>query len=969
MSTGPTGSAADRSGSPADVEHPGLATLLERDLELTELGDALDQARQGRGQVVLIEAAAGLGKTSLLRAGCQDAEATGFSCLRARATELERDFAYGCIRQLLEPLVARVSDSERDRLFEGAAALSKPLFASTDLLQQALSANSTFAIQHGLYWLLNNITDEGPVVLAVDDVHWSDAESVRFLNYLAPRVDGLALAVLVSTRSGENVTADLARLAGGPETTVLRPRPLSTGATARLCEQALGVTVATEFATACREATGGNPFFLEALLHEVSERGLSPDSKDAAGVLEIGPAAVAEALLLRLAERPPEATAVVRALAVIGDGAGLVEAARLADVSEEQAAGAADLLVALGILKQGERLEFAHPILRESVYADIGPHQRAKAHAEAARILAASGASEERVAAQMVQAEPAGDPERVDLLRRVAADALSRGAPAAAVAWLGRALEEPPVDSELAAVLFELGSAEVRVGAAEAVAHLKAAIELTRDPTLLGTSVRLLALALTWSGDSDGAVEAIESAIEVVERHDRELALLLEAELAAHAQEASLERRGPAARRLERYADLEGATPGERLVQASLAFEQARASESEADAVAHLERAFAAGRLLEEQAVDVAGPFYLLLVGLLATDSLDLAEASLERAIADARGQASIPALAFVIEFRGWVSLRRGALADAEEDARTALELLTTVDVQLGRAYALALLIDALIEKGEVEAAEQALHSSGFGDEIPPGLATNDLLEARGLLHLARGRAREGLDDLIEFGKRDELWGGANPLASRWRSRASRGFAAVAEGERAKEMALDDLERAQRWGSATGLGVALHAVGLAEAGAFSVERLSEAVEQLARSPARLEHARALTDLGAAVRRANRRAEARKWLQDGLDLARRCGAGALAERARTELRAAGGPSSEPEGTGVEQLTVSERRVAKLAADGLSNPEIAQALFVTRKTVETHLGRAYRKLGISGRGELANALGEQTPAAED
>ena len=215
-----------------------MAILLERDLELTELGDALDQARQGRGQVVLIEAAAGLGKTSLLRAGCQDAEATGFSCLRARATELERDFAYGCIRQLLEPLVARVSDSERDRLFEGAEALSKPLFASTDLLQQALSANSTFAIQHGLYWLLNNITDEGPVALAVDDVHWSDAESVRFLNYLAPRVDGLALAVLVSTRSGENVTADLARLAGGPETTVLRPRPLSTGATARLCEQA-----------------------------------------------------------------------------------------------------------------------------------------------------------------------------------------------------------------------------------------------------------------------------------------------------------------------------------------------------------------------------------------------------------------------------------------------------------------------------------------------------------------------------------------------------------------------------------------------------------------------------------------------------------------------------------------------------------------------------------------------------------
>jgi DNA-binding CsgD family transcriptional regulator len=968
MSAGSNGPSADHSRSPADGERPGSATLLERDLELTELGDALSQARQGRGQVVLIEAPAGLGKTSLLKAACDLAEGRGFVCLRARATELERDFAYGCIRQLLEHFVARVAGPERDRLFEDAAALSKPLFAPTGFLQEGLSATSDFAIQHGLYWLLNNMTDGRPVALVVDDVHWSDSESLRFLNYLAPRVDGLALAVLLSTRSGENINADLARLAASPETTVLRPRPLSTGATVRLSEQTLGTRVAGEFAAACREATGGNPFFLEALLYEVRERGLSPDSDGAAGVLGIGPAAVAEAVLLRLAEKPASATALVQAVAVIGDGAGLAEAARLARLSEADATAAADLLVAVGILTKDERLEFVHPILRESVYANIGPHKRATAHAEAARILGASGASEERVAAQLVEAEPAGDPERVALLRRVAADALSRGAPAAAVAWLGRALQEPPVEQEMAAVLIELGSAEVRVGAPDAVAHLAAAIELARDPMPLGTSARLLALSLTWIGDSDGAVEALESAIEAVEPKDRELALLLEAELAAHAQEASLERRAPAARRLERYAGLEGGTPGERLVQASLAFENARASESETDAVAHLERALAAGRLLDEQAVDVTGPFYLLLVGLLATDALDLADACLAQAIAEARAQASIPALAFVVEFRGWVFLRRGALADAEEDARTALELLTAHDIQLGTAYALALLIEALIEKGDVEGAEQALRTSGLGDEIPPGLATNDLLKARALLHLARGRAREGLEDLTEFGERDELWGGANPLASRWRSLASGALAAVGESKQARQMALDDLERAKRWGAASGMGVALRAVGLAEDGASSVDRLREAVELLARSPARLEHARALTDLGAALRRANRRAEARGWLQEGLDLARRCGAGALAERARTELRAAGGPSSEPEGTGVEQLTVSERRVARLAAEGRSNPEIAQALFVTRKTVETHLGRAYRKLGITGRAELVDALGEQAPAAE-
>jgi DNA-binding NarL/FixJ family response regulator len=127
-------------------------------------------------------------------------------------------------------------------------------------------------------------------------------------------------------------------------------------------------------------------------------------------------------------------------------------------------------------------------------------------------------------------------------------------------------------------------------------------------------------------------------------------------------------------------------------------------------------------------------------------------------------------------------------------------------------------------------------------------------------------------------------------------------------------------------------------------------------------PARLEHARALTDLGAALRRANRRSAARRALHEGLDLAERCKARALVHRAGTELRAAGGRSSDPHGSGVKQLTASEQRVAELAAQGLSNPEIAQALFVTRKTVETHLSHVYRKLDISGRGKLVHALAE-------
>jgi len=935
-------------------------TLLERESELAELRGVLTEAEQRRGQVVLIEALAGLGKTSLLRAAGDAAAAAGFTCLRARAGELERDFAYGCVRQLLEPFLAALGDTDRDRLFDGAAALAKALFAPTGGLLSTPSADSAFSMLHGLYWLLNNLAAEGPVALSVDDLHWSDTESLRFLTYLAPRLDGLPLAVLATTRPGEGDVGERARLAGAPETTVMHPRPLSTDAIATLCERRLGADVAPEFAAACREATGGNPFFLEALLREAHEQRFSTDSRGALRVQGIGPAAVAQAVLLRLSGRPAAATALVHAVAVLGDGSSLGEAAGLAELSEPEAARAADLLVALSILKPADGLEFAHPIVREAVYGDIGPRERARAHSRAAGMLASSGASEERIAAQIAEAEPAGDAERVELLRRVGADALMRGAPAAAVAWLGRALAEPPPPGSMVDVLLELGSAELRIGAAEAVEHLAAAVELIREPAQLATAVRQLANALTITGSADRAVETIESAIDRIEPEDRELALLLEAELASHAQQASLETRAPAAGRLERHGHLEGSTPGERLVLASLAFERARASESASEAAGYLEGALAGGRLLGEQQLDITGPFYDVVIGLLATDALDVAEAGLDQALAYARARASIPATAYLTSRRGWVALRRGAVARAETDARTAIELLTGHGIPQGIPLALGLLVETLIEAGETDAAELALRSSGPGAEVRPGPTANFLLEARSLLHLAQGRTRDGLEGLLEFGRRDELWGGASPLASRWRSHASLALALLGDGEQARRMAADDLERARRWGTASGVGVALRAAALVDGGAESVDRLREAVATLERSPARLEQARALTDLGAALRRANRRAEARGALQDGLQLAGRCGAGALAERARTELRAAGGRTSDPTGSGAEQLTASERRVAELAAQGQSNPEIAQALFVTRKTVETHLGHVYRKLDISGRGQLGPAL---------
>ena len=416
-------------------------------------------------------------------------------------------------------------------------------------------------------------------------------------------------------------------------------------------------------------------------------------------------------------------------------------------------------------------------------------------------------------------------------------------------------------------------------------------------------AVRRLAVALTISGHAERAVAAIEAAIDDVGSDHPELSLLLEGEIWTHALQAGLETRARAARRLERHAEgLDGSTPGQRLVLASLASTRARASDTAEDAAAHLEGALADGRFVGDQQAGIVGLglSFDLSLGLIAAGALDAADAYVEQVLESARAQAAIVSVAYLTGRRGLIALRRGAVAAAEADGRTALELLTLHNVSLGVPFALGLVVEALVEGGEPDAAERELRDRGFDTDIPPGPTSNHLLEARGRLRLAQGRMREGVDDLIEFGRRDELWTIANPLASRWRSHAALALAAIGDHEQAQRMALDDLERARRWGAASGIGVALRATALTDLGADPLVRLEEAVDVLAGSPARLELARSLTDLGAALRRANRRAEARTVLEEALELAERtqcppCGRARpnRAPRRRRQVERAGG----------------------------------------------------------------------------
>ena len=350
-------------------------------------------------------------------------------------------------------------------------------------------------------------------------------------------------------------------------------------------------------------------------------------------------------------------------------------------------------------------------------------------------------------------------------------------------------------------------------------------------------------------------------------------------------------------------------------------------------------------------------------VVLTAADRFDAALRLCDDAISDARERGSVFAFAVAAWLRGHVAYFRGSLGDAEADLRHSIEAGESHGLATGLPHPLARLAHVLMERGDLDAAAEMLARAGIPEEVPDTAHLHPFLESRARLRLLQGRTREGLADLRELGRSYESVDGRNPAIIAWRSHAALALRTVGDEETARRLAREEVELAREWSAPRALGQSLRVAGLVEGGAGGLEMLREAVHVLAESPALLERARALADLGAALRRAGSRAEARDVLRQALDLATQCGATALAERAHGDLVAAGARPRRIATTGVESLTASERRIAEMAASGMTNREIAQALFVTPKTVEMHLHHAFRKLGISSRALLSGALVER------
>jgi DNA-binding CsgD family transcriptional regulator/Flp pilus assembly protein TadD len=928
-----------------------LAPLVEREHELEAVERLLAGARAGSGGVVVFEGPAGIGKSSLLTAARN--AAGELRVLSARGSELEGDLPFGIVRQLLEPPVVTSDADERNALLAGAAALAEPvLFAPAP----EAGVEPSFSSLHGLYWLAVNLADPQPLLMAVDDAHWADVASLRWLIYLARRLAGVPLALVLATRPAEpgRVQELLDELLIIPEVAVLQPGGLSEQAIAALATEQLATAPDPTFVTACRRATAGNPFLLLELFAELERRGIAPSRENAGLASQLSSHGVGRSVRARLRRLPSGSIALARAVAVLGECAEPTLATQLADLDVDEAARAGDALAEVAIFDPARPLAFVHTLVRSSVYSEMSSRERARSHERAARLLADAGEAPDRVAVHLLATQPGGNAETVNTLRQAAKGARNRGAPDVAVTYLQRALAEPPSTDGEPELVHELGTAALSAGELDlAIEKLRQATRDLADDRLRAEAANALGSALFLAQRPEEAMTDLTTVIDELPASEREQGLRLQATRWAAA-------RGSVAvwHRLvatgERFV-VESRTPrttGERLQVAAAAYEAARTGTA-AEARELALQALADGRLLEDPGPESGGYWIAPFVLVLAHADDDQARVSTE-VIEWAERHGSLPVFSMAAQLRAHAYLRCGSLADAEADALSALEQPGVPGLfPFGRIA----LVGVLLARGKATEARDVFEQIR-PEPAAPGYFRYLLTRAR--LRAASQHPERALEDLFDCGRLEEEWDIRTPAFGTWRALAAPLLASLGRQDEARALAREELERCRAFGAPGPLGISLRALGLVEPGETGIELLEQSVGELDQSSRRLEHALALLELGAAMRRAGRRADARAPLREALELARACSADAVAARAHEELVTAGARPRRDPTESRSTLTASELRVARMAAEGMTNREIAQALFVTENTIETHLRSVFRKLDIRSRSQLARAL---------
>ncbi len=920
--------------------------LVDRESELAELRAYLADVLAGEARTAVIEGPAGIGKTSLLSLVRDEAHAAGATVLGARGSPLEKEFGFGVARQLLDPVLA--DPQGRERLFTGAAAGAAPVFdvphaGSTS----AGHAESLFTVLHGLYWVVGNLCAHGPLVIAVDDVQWGDTSSLRFLGYLARRLDGLPVLLVATLRTGEQHADEelLHELSADPDAVRVRPAPLSTAGTTEVVRGRLGDADAA-FASACFRTTSGNPLLLRQLLRALEAEGVRPDASHADTVRAIGSRAVSSLVMMRFRRMPQGHREVARAVAVLGDGASLPLVASLTSMSEALTATAIAGLARSEVLRPEYPLGFVHPLVGAAVYDDLPLGEREMQHDRAAHVLAAAGASPEQVAAHLLLVPPRGDVGVVATLREAAQRDVERGSTESATAYLHRSMAEPPPRAQVPGLLLEIGRMEALTSGAAALEHLEQAYRLLEDPQAKAEAAIMLARTAVFAGPRGEATRIARAAAAVLpdDLVDQRQSLVALSRICGFMH--GLE---PEDYLDDRPVEVVGTGPGARGLAALVAWELLCQGEQRERAL-ELARFAVADRVLQRHDPGLLWVVAANVLFMGGEDTGDFWEDELD--VAHRSGNL-FAALATHL-WLGFAQWHRG-------DLRAGLQSLVQGSEQnlawslhsVGQMYVEPFSVHLLLDRGHAAEAREVLELARDTPRI--GDPVRLFLEAESRLLLHEGRYDESLAVLdraepLMSVVRNPVW-----RPQRWLR--ARTLHAMGRDEEALDLLAEELDAARRWGTNGLVGRTLLLRGQVE-GARGEATVREALALLEDSERRLDVAWARLTLADLVA-GDRPDEARSLLEPALERAESCGADGLRALVADRLRVLGVDVPAEPAPRV-WLTNAERRLAQMAADGRLHDEIAMAYLMTTSTVASMVESVQERLHARTPAELREAL---------
>ncbi|MER6412908.1 AAA family ATPase [Streptomyces humidus] len=917
--------------------------LIGRGKEIDRTLASFDSVRStGRSRTVLVEASAGCGKTELLGELVRHVESLGHTVLHTTATAEERGTSLSVIRSLVNG--APFPDDLVRRFHTMGDTVARRIAA--DGHDEARRDAAWYELMRTFCTQVRTLARREPVVVAVDDIHHGDADSLRQLLHLARHCSDLPVLLaftrpLVGEPAGPGFGAELLRQPN------LDRVPLSRfdvrGVTAFLAE--LGHPVAdADTAERFTQLSGGNPLLLRALLEDARPEpwGSPGPSHDPSAAPRAGQAygrAVA-ACLDRSGEKVRE---VAGGLAVLGAESTPALLSRLLDVSAAELTENLQALRGAGIVSAAS---FQHPAAERAVLDSLEPSRLLELHRRSAELLHAFGAPPALTAEHLHRAGRADGAWAVGVLRQAAEQALLEDGADRAVSYLELAHaagEDPLVRAE---IKIRLGSVARRISVADAERHVDDALRVVRtgrvDPSDAGGLGELL-LAHGRLGQARTLMD--QGRRPAVETGGGRPARTAPAAQRPPADGPGVVVRfgGPAAGRQSRHI-----TRAEGLLQIT------RLTDTTFDVVVDAVRT-----LLGLGAVARALHWCDTFLG--------------EAAVREAPGwEAAFAAV------RSEAALHAGDLAEAERDANRCLALLSQRRRSAFEAAAIARLVTVHVARGDRAKAARLL-SRPVADSLPDTVHWLHYLRARGLYHLAARQYDSALRDFHEVGRVAVRWGTDRPALLPWRTDVAEVLLRLGERAHGHRLATEQLSLVQH-GAPRARGVSLRLQGLAGKPGARLALLNRAAVELNRAGDPLELCRTLFDLADAYRQARQTRQAAGVLRRARLLAESCGLepprdriglhdtlDAPVEGASAEPPQQPGQPGPPEPPGGpprppgphadwEHLSGSERRVASLAVGGHTNREISARLHITMSTVEQHLTRVYRKLGITGREDL-------------